>query len=198
MLEYKSVGTYLIKLTHALVSYTLIAFTQIVMLSGLYYANYSATTYLFYVHLIILICILVSFEIIYRNWRKRSMKLIEQLEKKMLPEMSIEDFIVSESKLVLCQNFVLNVSKFSFDHPGGRKIFYELDKKDILKYLHETTLVYGSNLSHVHSFAAFKVIEDLAVAKLAKSRYPRILFEASNSEEDLDRTDQEFKRLSST
>lgn len=109
---------------HIILSWILIVYSQIVMLSGLYYYD-SPITYLFYIHLGCMCMLLLMIELIFCVTITRKYAYIHDLDKKGLPEMTIEEFLNSDKKLALFDNYVVDMGYYVFEHPGGRYVLLE-------------------------------------------------------------------------
>jgi hypothetical protein len=150
---------------HTIIAYALIVYSQFALLSGLYYYD-SPVTYLFYIHVSVMIIILIIAEVFWRitwNWKYVS---IDCLEKKNLPEMSVEDFHSSEKNLVLFDQYVLDLGLYFMDHPGGKYVLDECRKKEVGKFFYGSFSLDDSIKVYRHSFIAGRIVIKLAVAKL--------------------------------
>ncbi len=88
--------------------------------------------------------------------------------------MSLEEFndrvFVRGEKLVLLDDMVLDISKYMFNHPGGKFLLSHFYGRDIGKFFYGGCVL--ENYKHSkpinHSFVAKKIAMSLLVARLEK------------------------------
>lgn len=165
----------LARYAHILLSWLLIVYSQITMLSGLYFFD-SPVTYLFYIHLGCMCLLLVMIELVFCITIRRKYVYVHDLDKKGLPEMTIEEFQKSDKKLALFDNYVVNMGGYVFEHPGGRYVLLECVGKDIGKFFYGAYSMENQVKAHTHSYIAGKILKKLICAKLAHTPNSKKLF----------------------
>jgi NAD(P)H-flavin reductase len=158
---------YYTRYIHMIGAVGLIIYAQIVILSGLYYYD-SPITFLFYIHLAIMILLIIGFELFWQFKRPYKYTDIDALERKNLPEMTIEEFHKSDKKLSLFDQYVIDFGLFSYDHPGGKWVLDEVRGKEIGKYFYGAYSLDSNIKIQRHSWIAGKILVKLAVAKLTQ------------------------------
>ena len=100
------------RLLHIIFSWALILYAQFIILSGLYLYD-SPMVLLFYLHVGFMIIIGITFEVVFcvylRNWKY---EYINQIHNKDLPAMSIDEFLESDRKIALFDNYVIDISGY--------------------------------------------------------------------------------------
>jgi NAD(P)H-flavin reductase len=158
---------YYARYIHMIGAVCLIIYSQIVILSGLFYYD-SPITFLFYIHLAIMILLIIGFELFWQFKRPYKYTNIDALERKNLPEMTIEEFHKSDKKLSLFDQYVIDFGLYSYDHPGGKWVIDEVKGKEIGKYFYGAYSLDSNIKIHRHSWIAGKILVKLAVAKLTQ------------------------------
>jgi len=162
----------LIRYFHMLIAYSLIVYTHIVILAGLFFFD-SPVTYLFYIHIGCIVACYIVFETINQIKSKWKYKELMALDHKNLKTITIQEFnqfIKEGKKYVLYNNYVLNVSWFRFEHPGTS---YAIDSnigKDIGKFFYGAYTMENYVGPHTHSYVASKILIKLACAKIANPK----------------------------
>ena len=96
-------------------------------LSGLY-LNGSVLANYIYIHFGVMIIITIALEVNFRATYKWKYAYINQLEKKNLKEVTMEQFlseIRNGKKLALFDDYVLNMSIYYWEHPGSTYVLKE-------------------------------------------------------------------------
>ena len=163
--KHKTYMSYYLRYIHLTLTWLLIIYSQIVLLSGMHYFD-SPVTYLFYIHLALMVFLLICSEFIFRFKLIWKYNMIVEFEDKDLPIMTEEEFIKSKDKLAIFENYVIKISGYFFDHPGGKYVLQECVGKDIGKYLNGSYSMESNMSPHTHSVIAYKILQKLAVAKL--------------------------------
>lgn len=156
-----------LRVIHIIPSYFLIIYAQFCLLSGLYYYD-SPITYLFYVHVAIMIALLVLFEVLFCFFSQWKYSYIEKLHRKNVPDMSIEAFLQSEKKLALFDNYVIDMGGYYMDHPGGAYVLDECVKMDVGKYFFGSYSMENWVNPHTHTYIAGMAMLKMVVAKLVQ------------------------------
>jgi len=157
--------SYYLWFAHVIIACFLIIYSQIAILSGLYLYD-SPITFLFYVHLGILIATLIAVEIFWQLNMKWKYHHIAKLEEKELPEMSIEQVRISDRKLAIFDQYVIDLGWYYVDHPGGKYVLDECVGKEIGKYFYGAYSLDNNIKVHKHSYIAGKILTKLAVGRL--------------------------------
>ena len=161
--------SYYIWYIHVVGAYLLIIYSQVIILSGLYLYD-SPVTFLFYFHLGILISLLIVIEVFWQlkmTWKYTD---IEQIEEKDLPDMTVKAFhkFNKDKKLALFDHYVIDLSSYLLDHPGGKYVLTECIGQEVGKYFYGAYSLDNNITTHKHSFMAGKILIKLAVAKLVQ------------------------------
>ena len=80
--------------------------------------------------------------------------------------MSIKEFYESKRKLALFNDYVVDLTTYAFDHPGGKYVIQQCNKKDIGKYLYGAYSMENNVSPHKHSLIAMKIVERLIWARI--------------------------------
>ncbi|CAI2386799.1 unnamed protein product [Moneuplotes crassus] len=150
---------------HVMVGVLLVVYSQIAILSGLYLYD-SPITYLFYIHLALMVIMLASLEVLWqlsKNWKYTN---IDEIERKGLPEMTMEEVLNSKRKLAIFDQYVVDFGLYQYDHPGGKYVLDECEGKEIGKYFYGAYSLDDNMKAYKHSFVAGKIMKKLAIAKL--------------------------------
>ena len=146
------------------------------MLSGLYHYD-SPMVLLFYLHVVFMIIIGVAFETIFcvffKHWKY---EYINQLHGKDLPEMSIDEFLESNKKLALFDNYVINMGGYCIEHPGTKYVLDECVKMDVGKYFFGSYTMENKIKPVRHSYIAGKILMKLVVARLVQPKENGVAF----------------------
>ena len=116
--------SYYLWFVHVILGFIIIVYSQIAILSGLYLYD-SPITFLFYIHLGIMICTLITIEVIFQMKKTWKYSDISQLEAKDLPVMSLEEVNQSNRKLSIFDQYVIDIGGYFLDHPGGKYVLEE-------------------------------------------------------------------------
>ena len=177
-IRHKSYLTTWSRLIHNILSWILIVYAQFAMLSGLYLYN-SPVVLLFYLHVAFMIIMGVAFEatfcILFKNWKY---EYINQLHYKNLPEMSIAEFLESDKKLALFDNYVIDMGGYCVEHPGTKYVLDECVKMDVGKFFFGSDSMENNVKPFRHSYIAGKVMMKLVVARLVQPKENAIAFKS--------------------
>lgn len=154
------------KLGHKLLGFALIFLSNIEVATGIYCYR-TPIRKLIFVHLTVLILLTAVCEYVFNvncEYHGRGV-----LKKRNLPKYSNAEFdslIKSGKKLVLFNNYIIDVSTFAVWHPGTAYAINECIGMDIGKYFFGTTHDVRDVPRYSHSSFAAKILEKLAIGKL--------------------------------
>ena len=158
----------LIRFVHAFVSYIVIAYSQYVILTGLYTYNTSVKA-LYFVQMAAILVWFVAAELSFYIVNKKYYNPILTVEKNGLRSMTLKAFYESDKKLALFNDYIVDLTSYAFEHPGGTYMIQQCNKKDIGKYMYGAFSMENRVSPHRHSFIAMLIIEKLVVAKLVNT-----------------------------
>ena len=69
-------------------------------------------------------------------------------------------------ELAILEDLVVDLSKFKFNHPGGKFVIQHNVGKDISKYFYGSYMLENNLGKHLHSNIARKIANEIAVGKL--------------------------------
>lgn len=169
-LEWKTKWAYFTKLGHQCFGLFIIMFSNFQVVTGL--VNYeSPVKNLIYVHFAVYFVILVAIEILYR-WRYKytDKGVVKKQDVPVMSQLQLNTLIRNGRKLVLFNNFILDVESFMDEHPGTRFVIAENIGADIGKYFYGAYSVEADVAPHTHSSYAATLITKLTIGKLKQSK----------------------------
>ena len=169
--KYKTLFAKYSRWVHIWVSYLLLAYSHIAFLSGMYYFD-SPYTYLYYIHLAVIFLLHLTIEVIFQLKSKWKYDDLKTLEQKDFKEITIEEFqqcIKEGKKYALFDNYVLDVTWYSFDHPGSSYLIDANVGKDVGKYFVGSYSMENKAPAYTHSLIAGKILKKLVCAKIKDS-----------------------------
>lgn len=169
-LEWKSKWASFSKLGHQCFGLFLILFSNFQVATGL--VNYeSPVKNLIYVHFAVYLVILAIIEILYR-WRYKytDKGVVKKENVPIITQLQLNTMVRNGRKLVLFNNFILDVESFMDEHPGTRFVIAENIGSDIGKYFYGAYSVEADVAPHTHSSYASTLITKLTIGKLKQAK----------------------------
>ncbi|CDW77349.1 cytochrome b5-like heme steroid binding domain containing protein [Stylonychia lemnae] len=161
--------------------YILIVLSQLAMISGVFEYNHQSPSalrsLLGILDIIVFFGIWGAMEFYFRRHREDYVPFID---KKI--EMSSEEFydrIKRGEKLVLLNDMVLNVSKYQFNHPGGKFVIAQNVGRDITKFFYGAYQMenYGNQKPYFHSNVARAIVNELMMGRMS-TKAPKFIAQA--------------------
>ena len=123
----------------------------------------------FFINTFVVLSILLAGEVNYRKTKEREDPFIETDER-----MTLEEFkkrISEGERLVILDEYVLDVSQFCYNHPGGRFAIEHNVGRDISKFFYgcqslENNAKEGATSGQIHSNYARIIVNQIIIAKL--------------------------------
>lgn len=78
----------------------------------------------------------------------------------------MKQLLESNRKLALFNDYVIDMTNYRFEHPGGKAMIDQCVGKDIGKFIYGAYSIEDCVNPHTHSFVAHKIITRLVCAKL--------------------------------
>ena len=123
-----------VKFTHSLISFLVIIYSQYVILTGLYTFQ-ASVRYLYFVQMGAIFISFIAVEVIFFIISKKYYRALLNVKKKGLKTMTIKEFHESKRNLALFNDYVVDLTLYAVEHPGGRYLIQQCYKKDIGKYI---------------------------------------------------------------
>ena len=158
-----------VRFAHSSIGYIVIFYSQYVILSGLY-AFQVSTRNLYFIQIIAIILCFLIIEITFCLINKKYYKAFIKINKKNLKTMSLKAFNESNKKLALFNDYVVDLTSYAYEHPGGTFVIQQWNKKDIGKYIYGAYSMEDNVSPHKHSFIAMKIVERLIWARIVPER----------------------------
>lgn len=169
-LVYNTKFTRKAKLGHQIFGLLLIILSNFQVVTGLYRIN-SPVRNLIYVHFAAFIAMIATAEVIYRlRFRYKGKGFSVD---KNVPLYSSEEFrnmARSGKKVVLFNDYILDIGSFISEHPGGSHFMKANIGKDVGKYFYGVSSMENGILPYEHSNYAGKIIAKMVIGKL-ESKY---------------------------
>ena len=96
--------------------------------------------------------------------------VIEKPELETISQFSFNNMVKTGRKLVLFNNYIVDVESFMDEHPGTRFVINQNIGREIGKYFYGAYSMEEDVLPHVHSSYAANLIKRLTIGKLEASR----------------------------
>jgi hypothetical protein len=166
ILKWKSKYALFSKLGHQVLGLLLILISNFQVVSGL--VNYeSSIKNLIYLHFAIYLIILVIMEIFFRyRFTYKGKGLVRKQNVPEYSQIQLNKMIKEGRKLVLFNDYIVDVEFFLEEHPGTSFVLTENIGRDIGKYFYGSNSVEHDMKSHAHSSYASLIIERLTIGKL--------------------------------
>eukprot|EP00347_Sterkiella_histriomuscorum_P019560 403341168 len=171
-----------VKRVHRYGGYFLLFISQVAMISGVFEYNHmnpsALRSLLGILDIILFFGALSILEYFFRRFRE---SYVPYEESKL--EMGSYEFYqrINESgeKLVILNDMVLNVSKYMFNHPGGKFVIAQNVGRDITKFFYGGYQMenYGNQKPYFHSNVARAVVNQLIIGKL-NIKAPKFIIQA--------------------
>lgn len=123
-----------------------------------------------------MILLLGIFEFVFLYTYKFKYSDLDPLRTKKLKEMTILEFQQSKKKLALFDNYVVDLSYYGIDHPGGKYVLDECVGKDLGKYFYGSYSMENRVKPHTHSMIAAKILVKMVCAKIIEPKEKGKLF----------------------
>ena len=149
--------------------YIVIFYSQYVILSGLYRFD-ASTKALYIVQMSVILLCFIIIEVSFRCINRIFYKALLHVDRDEIKTMTLRKFYESEKTLALFNDYVVDLTSYAFEHPGGTFIIQQWNKKDIGKYIYGAYSMENSVSPHKHSFIAMKIIEKLIWARLVPDK----------------------------
>ena len=166
LLKWKTKYALAAKMIHRLLGFAIVILANFQVMGGLYNFE-SPVKKLIFVHWALYVVMLFGFELLYRfRYVYKSKGVINAVD---VPDISYEkymEFIRNGRKLVLFNNFIIDVENFMSEHPGSRFVIEQNIGNDIGQFFYGAYSVEQEVAPHIHSNFAAMIMKKLAVGKL--------------------------------
>mmetsp|Transcript_4956 Transcript_4956/g.4736 ORF Transcript_4956/g.4736 Transcript_4956/m.4736 type:complete len:542 (+) Transcript_4956:57-1682(+) len=154
------------KIVHQVVGYLLIILSNLQVATGL--VNYeSPVTNLIYLHFAVFVLMLGILEGIYRyKFQYKKKGVIKKMGVPEYSEFEFNEMLNDGQKLVLFNNFIIDVDSFQDQHPGTAYVISENIGKDIGKYFYGAYSMSPDISPYTHSNYAANLLEKLIIGKI--------------------------------
>ena len=112
--------------------------------------------------------------------------------------MTLKAFYESDKRLALFNDYVVDLTAYAFEHPGGTHMIQQCNKKEIGKFIYGAYSMENSVSPHRHSFIAMLILEKLIVAKIAPERQLYSIIESKELTEKYTDTEKFIKPSTSS
>jgi hypothetical protein len=166
VLKWQSKFAFLSKLAHKLFGLVIILVSNFQVVTGLINIK-SPVKDIIYVHFACYVMLVIIIEILFKL--RYTYKQKGLIEKPGLPEMSplmFEKLVKNGRKLVLFNNYIVDVESFMETHPGTRFVIAESVGTEIGKYFYGAYSIETNVQPHTHSSYAAGLLEKLTIAYL--------------------------------
>ena len=166
ILKWKSKYALFSKLGHQVFGLLIILVSNFQVVTGL--VNYeSPVKNLIYLHFAVYLIILVFMEILYRyRYKYKGKGLVNKQNVPEYSQLQLNKMIREGRKLVLFNDYIVDVESFLDEHPGTRFVLTENLGREVGKYFYGAYAVEHDMPSHTHSSYAASIIEKLTIGKL--------------------------------
>ena len=156
----------LLKFAHASIGYLIIIYSQYVIITGLYTFD-ASTKALYFIQMGAILITFVVIEVAFYSANKAYYNPLINVDDEELDTISLKQFYGSNKTLALFNNYVVDLTAYAFEHPGGTYLIQQCNKKEIGKYMYGAFSMENKVSPHRHSFIAMKILERLIIAKIA-------------------------------
>ena len=163
--RYLTLWIKLMRFVHSFMGLLVIIYSQYVVLTGLYTYQASVRA-LYFVQMAVIFLCYVIIECLFLHINRKYYKAIINVNKKGLKSMSMKEFNESKRKLALFNDYVVDLTAYAFEHPGGKFVIQQSDKKEIGKYIYGAYSMENNVSPHKHSLMAMNIVEKLIWARI--------------------------------
>uniref|UniRef100_A0A7S3KIP2 Cytochrome b5 heme-binding domain-containing protein n=1 Tax=Euplotes crassus TaxID=5936 RepID=A0A7S3KIP2_EUPCR len=164
-LNWRSKLTLNSKLGHQLFGYALIILSNFQVVSGLYRYK-SPITKLIYIHLAVFVVMLFALEIFYRMRFRYTKKGVLNKRVQNYSYNEYRKMLSSGRKLALFNDYILDISSFINEHPGGAFVMRATVGSNMGKYFYGGSSMETDVPPYKHSSYAGRILEKLTIGKL--------------------------------
>ena len=158
----------LLKDLHRWAGTALVIFAQMATLTGLY--NYGAKVKeLFFLHIALMVLFFGACEIAYYYYGcVKSLKgLMKPKVDRKFTKTQFQDLVARGQQLATFEGYVVDMSWYGIDHPGGKYLIDAVVGQDLGKYIYSNYVLESSSMKpNMHSRYTYWILEKLAIGTL--------------------------------